>query len=310
MNIKTQYGSIEYDDLDDFELSKKTLDFLKKQREAVELFFGDEIDLTDYDTTFNDEITELAEVAIAENKFSEPERAFAIAEYTEKELNDIEESNHDEKLFDVDSEEYLVLTDEEADEEAKTRAKDLLDDIGIDGLSDNVKDHIYQNFVTTDWFDDAMKELNDSYAYDIKDEASSDSDMYVSRLHEEMVERGVMEEPEWPSEDDFEEDDDAFEDATSDYRSELESEVEDKIDEFVEALNGDYENGLEYYQQNFGSEEVAEIVKNNDLLDMDAIAEYIIEFDGRGYTISPDYGEDSITIKYRNKDYEFYIYKH
>lgn len=370
MEIKTNYGTIDYEDLEDFDLSSETIAFIEKQKEAVEIFFGDEIDLTDADIKFDNEIKELAEVAIAENKYTIPSKAFAVSEYSDEPLTDIEEASYNEAVFEVGNDIYLVLTDEEADEYAKERALELIDDIGIDGLSDFAKEHVYANFVKTDWFDDAMHEFNEGYAYDIKDESSDDDDVYVNRLHQEMVERQILDDPEWPDEsdyeferepfveeeftepepdaDDFETDEeysdaydaweqrekdfdeqqtqaeeewdeeqdrledeqsDIFDDAVDEYRYKLEQEVESNIDNFVESLDNDYENGLEYYKQNFGEEEVQRIVKDQDLIDNDAVAEYLIDEDGRGYTIAPDSDEDSITVTYRGQEYEYYIYK-
>lgn len=367
MEIKTNYGTIDYEDIELFDLSKETLSFIEKQKEAAEIFFGTEIDLTDADIRFDEEIKELAEVAIAENKYTYPEKAFALAEHTDETFEVIEEAPSNPDMFEIGSDTYYVLTDEEADDYAKERVTDLLDDIGIEGLSESAKEYIYANFVDTKWFDEAMAEHNDSYTYEIKEERSSDKDVYVNRLHEEMVERGIMEEPEWPEEDEYEREDfvrevfsepepdaddfdsddeysvaydaweeresdfeaeqdrleeewdeeqdrienensDRFDDAVDEYRYELEQEVENKIDDFVESMNNDYEDGLDYFSQHFGSEEVERIAKENDLVKIDEVVDYIIEIDGRGYSIAPDGGEDSIVVTYKKEKYEFYIY--
>lgn len=320
MEILTQYGSIDYEDLDDYELSEETKAFIDRQKDAAEIFFAEEIDLTEIDVAFIDSIRELAEVAIAENKYTEPERAFAIAEYTDTELTDVDEEENDSSSFVVGGgDTYLVLTEEEADKTAIDYARNLIDDIGIDNLSNGTKDVIYSEYVKTDWYDEAMEEYNQSYADDIKTEASSDDDLYVNRLHEEMVEKGVMEEPEWPEESEFEVedadgdmeiDDDAYEDAKSDFRTDLEGEVENNIDDFVEQMGADYENGLEYYKDHFGEEETARIAVENDLVDKDAVAEYIVDQDGRGQSISSyDGGEDSINITFKGEEFEFLIYR-
>jgi len=367
MEIKTNYGTIDYEDIELFDLSKETIAFIEKQKEAAEIFFGNEIDLIDVDIKFDEEIKELAEVAIAENKFTNPAKAFALSEYTEEPLTDIEEASYNEGEFNIGDDHYLVLTDEEADAYAKDRVKDLLDDIGIEGLSESAKEYIYENCVDTKWFDEVMAEHNDSYAYEIKEESSSDENVYVNRLHEEMVERNIMEEPDWPEEEDYESEDfvreefselepdaddfdtdeeysdaydeweqrekefdeeqdrleeewdeeqerleednsNRFDDAVDEYRYELEHEVENKIDDFVESLNNDYEDGIDYFRQNFGSEEVERIAKEQSLVNIDEAVDYIIEVDGRGFSIAPDGEEDSIIIDYKKEKYEFYVY--
>lgn len=307
MKILTAYGSIDYDDLGEFELSEETLQYLESRKSASEIFFAHEIDLRDEDEEFHSAIQEVAEVAIAENKFTEPSRAFAIADFCNTGFGSVEELRTN--SFEVDGAEYYVLEDDEADEMAKELAKSLLDDMGLEGMSESFKSYIYENFVNTNWFDDAMEESHSNYAYDIKSEDAS-SDEYVNRLHEEMVEKGVMDDPEWPDESDFEDDEDGYETARDEYRDKLESEVEDNIDDFVKAMSDDYDNGLDYWRQNFGSEEIAEIVNKNNLVDYDEVAEYIVQQDGRGPSIaSYDSDEHYIKITYRGDSYEFYIYR-
>lgn len=376
MEIITKYGSIDYDDLDEFDLSKETLEFLERQKNAADVFFATEIDLTDMDSEFDEQIQDLAEVAIAENKFSEPAKAFALAENLGEELSDIEEDRYRSTNFHTSGAEYMVLDEDEADEAALESAIDMIRDIGIDGFSDGFKDYIYSNFVKTEWFDEAMDEYNRSYADDIKNDTSSNDDVYVNRLHEEMVENSIMDEPEWPGErDEFEferedyerqeftdeepdpddyseedhengtydeaaqawadsevdweneqdrleaeweaeqdrlekENDEKMEAAADDYRTDLESEVEDKIDEFVEHLNNQYNNGLDYWEQHFGADDIARVASENGLIDENAVAEWLVEEDGRGQLLSGyDGGEDSESITYRGNKYEFYIYR-
>jgi hypothetical protein len=307
MKILTVYGNIDYDDLDEFELSKETLDYLSSRKAASEIFFASEIDLRGEDDEFASAIQEVAEVAIAENKFSEPSRAFAIADHCNVGFGAVEELRTN--AFEVEGAEYYVLLDDEADEMAKDMARSLLDDIGIEGMSDSFKSYVYDNFVNTKWFDDAMEESHTNYAHDIESEDAS-SDEYINRLHEEMVEKGVMDEPEWPDESDFEDDEDGYEEARSKYADKLESDVSSNIDDFVSSMSDDYDDGLDYWKQVYGSEEISEIVNKNNLVDLDEVAEYLVDTDGRGQTIaSYDNEEHYIKITYRNDSYEYYIYR-
>ena len=52
--------------------------------------------------------------------------------------------------------------------------------------------------------------------------------------------------------------------------------------EFLESLNDDYEDGLQWMIENFGMDEVEACVKNYNLLDYDEIIDWIEETDGRG----------------------------
>lgn len=350
MKIITNDGNLNVEDLDQFEISIETREFIDSQTEALAMFFSEEIDLTqmDLEDLGIDEkiIEELENCANALNKFENIERALAISEFLSTPLADIEESSYDENLFVCGNEEYLVLTDSEADDRALQSVKDLIDDIGITGFGEPAKSYAFDNFVQTEWFDEAMHEYNESYAYDIKSESASEP--YLNRLHEEMVEKGILEEPEWPDEDDFEseefdeeepiEDDfdseeefeeahnewesakeefeeensnsTKYEDARAAYESELESDIDNAMESFIEALDNDYDDGLDYYEQNFGKEEIAAAATNNNLFDEDAFAEWLVNENGRGTELnSYNGGEDSITITYSGEDLEFFIYR-
>jgi hypothetical protein len=363
LTITTNYGSIEYDDIDFDDISEEAADYFKRAKDAAELFFSDEIDLHEFDDNA-DIIDEIAETVIAENKFDDPMRAIALAQHTGSDLDAIDQE--DDERFKEAGNEYLVLTDDEADEKALEYEKNLLEDIGIEGMDK----YVYEDYIDADWFNNAMHEYNEGYAWDIKEESAS-SDTYVNRLHEEMVERGVMDEPEWPDEDDFThereeyereefdeeepdendfesddeyaeaysewedaqtefetEQDDAydefeaeqdrleeeaqeeFENATEEYRSELESDVEYNIDEFAEKLDADYDDGIEYWESNFGSEDVTRIAIDQGLIDFDGLAQYIIDSDGRGSVLNHwDGNEDEETVRFKGETETYYIYR-
>lgn len=297
MIILTKYGEVDFDDLNKFELSKEAIEYLNNRKNASEIFFSSEIDLTDESEEFDDLIQEIAIIAIAENKFAIPEKAFAISEFLNVPISEVESSRTD--TFQINGEEYFVLTDEEADEMAFEMQKSLLDDVGIDGFPEGIKSQIYSQFVDTKWFDDAMHESNENYAYDIKDE-NADSDEYLNRLHQEMVEKNILPEPEWPDD----------EDEKDDYKNDLESLIDSSIEEFIAKLNSTYKDGLEYWIDNFGSEAVADVANKNNLIDYDGLARYIIQLDGRVNSIPTyDGNEERIVIKYKGVDHEFYIYR-
>lgn len=201
MEIITNYGSIDVHDLEDFDLSDEAKEFIKRHIDAVEMFFGDEVDLTAHDGD-EDLIQEFAEVAIAENKFSDPERAFALAEYTGNHLTDIEEASYGDNTYTAGGGEYMVLTDDEATEKAEEWAKDYYDGLDPESVLYALEHHGFsEDFIDVSWFNDAMEDYNRSYAEDIQSESASEP--YINRLHEEMVDKGVLSEPEWPEEDDF-----------------------------------------------------------------------------------------------------------
>lgn len=336
---------------------------------AVNIFFNhDELDLSDNEDIDEDELENLITAIEFGDKFTDISKAIAIKEFTGAAADDIEEISSDEFEISGDGN-YLVLTDDEADEAALEREKDLLDDIGIEGMSDWAQKHIIDNYVDTDWFDSIMHDYNYSYAEDLINDSASSYE-YVNAAHEKMVNKGILSEPEWPDEDDFEYDREDFdleefdeeepdsddfdtdeeyeeayeaweqdksdfedeqeanesdwneeqdrseeeaqeryEDAVNEYRDELESEVENNLDELATAFDEDWESGIEYYKSNFGDEETMNVIKSNNLIDMDDVAQYIIDEDGRGSILATYDGNENVeNITYNGEEYEYYIY--
>jgi hypothetical protein len=369
MEVITNYGSFEFDEIEDLDLSSEAEEFLSNHKNAVELFFGDEIDLTDVDNEDQSLVQEIME-ELAGGNFSEPERAFALSEWMGAHITDITEDKHDIATFQAGGGEYLVLTEDEADEKAEDYASTYYEGLDPESVMYALEHHGFDSeFIDTSWFDDAMHEYNESYAFDIKEESASEP--YINRLHEEMCSRGVLSEPEWPDEDDFthereeyereefdedepmqedydsedewqeaysewedaqsefeseqdiaedehnleqdrleEEAEENYEAAKSEYESELESDIENAIDEFIDLLDGDYDDGLEYFKDHFGNSEVSQIIKNHDLADLEALGKQLLDDEGRGYFLaSYDNNEDYATSTYKGQDYEFYFYR-
>ena len=100
--------------------------------------------------------------------------------YTEEEFQDYK----DQWLDDV-----LIVDEDGREKEFKEHQNNLIDDIGINGFSDNFKEWIYNNAINNKWFDDVLKEMMENYIEDIKYEEG--------RLDEEMEEAGVYTEEEF-----------------------------------------------------------------------------------------------------------------
>lgn len=62
-------------------------------------------------------------------------------------------------------------------------------------------------------------------------------------------------------------------------------------EDYVEHLCSAYDNGIQWYEQNFGLEQLANVVKEQNLLDFDKVVEYVKDCDGRGCIASYD-GEE------------------
>ena len=200
-------------------------------------------------------------------------RIEVLANFLGCKIEDLIEGYREEVFETKDGKEYLVLTDEEADKEfynyeessIEELGLDLFTDWALDLFTDWAKDYIIENCLDTDWFDEYMKESYAIYCDDIELEKSS-SDEYENRLEEEMAD----------------------------------VDCETKED-YIEYLCGRYENGVEWFQDNFGSSELNHVINDYNLIDIDEVINYIRNTDGRNILASYDGVE--------NEEEEYFIYR-
>ena len=220
----------------------------------------------------------------------------ALAEHFGVDESEVEENSWG---YEVEGEEWIVATPDEAYELAKESLINLFDDIGVFGLSEYTTSWILDNALESDWFEDAHRESNEAYAEDILDESADDEDDYVSRFHEEAVGYGIME-PCTVWEDEPDEDEDmydtlysAWEFNVADERERKEKECQMLISEFAEKMmENDGGDHIEWFKFNFGEDDLSETAKRHNLVDEDAVAEMIIDTDGLGHTLSSYDGEE------------------
>lgn len=188
-----------------------------------------------------------------------------LAEYTGNDYDDAEvEYNEGPGQLAVqvtfgNKEYYCYESYNEAEEAAQEDCKELFDDVGIEGFRfENIGG--IEQFVDTDWFDDAKKE---------------DAEYYVSDIHESEPER---------------------------YQEEF-GDVDE--DEAVEKYLEDYYDGdsIQWYIDNFGKKQFTEIVKQNNLINLDELAEAIVDADGPANSLAR-YDGDEISL-----DCGYYCYR-
>ena len=191
----------------------------------------------------------------------------ALAKFLGIETSEIEESVNNDGIFEIENgERYMVLTDDEANETFYDYESDLIEEYGLDGFSNWVKDYVIENCLDVDWFEDFYREDYEGYVNDIETESAS-SDEYANRLEEEMAEAEC-------------------------------TDVEEFIDYLVDSISDDF---VGHFNFDFGEKMLTEVIMNNNLLDMDAVIDYIKEIDGRGILASYDGIE--------NEEGEYYIYR-
>ena len=275
---------------DDFEKLEDAMSFAKNNKNAqyvvkdtfVELSNGN-VDLYDSEVVWRRGIDE--SVKNSKNPITEAvdtdDRRKALADHLGVDIETITTSSYDDKTFETeDGEEYLVLDSDEAREAAIEAVKNDLDDMGIESFTDDFKDWAYRNAIETDWFDDALRESEEFYADDIE---SEDDNEYGNRLIHEMYDEGILED------DDFEKD----EDGEIDYTRVKETvDIDSKKEDFVDKLVENMGDAVEWYRSEFGEDELARTVRDNNLIDADAVAEEAIDWDGVEHFLASYDGEE------------------
>lgn len=211
------------------------------------------------------------------------ERIKALAEYLEINPEDIKEG-YRENIFEVDegSREYLVVTEDEAREEAKESILSLIDDLGLESFTESFREWIYNNATNVGWFEDALRELEEFYVEDIEQETYG-QDKYANRLIEELVDAGIL------SDEDLVPEDEEDEDSLLTYDGD---DLDSLKEEFVDYLVDGAGDPVEYYVDNFGYDSMKELVESNNLIDWDLVADQCIEEDGIVHNLSTYDGKE------------------
>ena len=217
------------------------------------------------------------------------EKIEALAELLGIDESEITQSDYDENLYEVaDGREYLVLTEDEADDAFYEYEMNLIDDIGIEGFTPSFQHRILTEFIDEDWFEDAYREMEEQYSYDIAEESD---DTYGTRLVQECYDAGLIDD------DDF----DVDENGEVDYRA-CQLSVDELADRLTEHLVDSIDDFVEEFRFEFGEEELNEVVRRHNLVDWDAVIEETKRLDGRGPMLA---GYDGIEIDYD----DYYIYR-
>lgn len=192
-----------------------------------------------------------------------------LANYFDCDIEDVEQL--DDHRFSVGVHEYWVGTEEEAREAAVDYAYQALEEMGLEALSDSYREYVLNDdrFFDYDTVRGWMEESNRAYAEDIENESDME---FGNRLISEMYDCEVL------TDADFEEDEDGYVDHLT-LKPEVESKFYNKIDEFVAYL-GEQEDPVEWLQSMYSSSDLLRVVEDNNLLDVQAVAEDCVDTDG------------------------------
>lgn len=175
----------------------------------------------------------------------------------------------EDNVYEVDGEEYLVLTDDEAEKEFKEDGESLIDEIGIESFTENFKDYIRLNLIATKDVLSVIEEMMENYVNDLDEE----------ELRDELEAHGLLSE----DEELLKEDINAF-----------------KID-LIDDLVNEIEDPTDWLIEQFGEKEFWTMMK--DYIDMDEIIDTIKEWDGRGQILAQ---YDGIEREIYGTDYYYY----
>ena len=224
------------------------------------------------DNLYNSDEEEVKDMnkRLEEKKIDEEDRIEALAQFLGLDEEEKEEIEVDGETLTYDSEEYLVVTEDEGYEMAKEDVQNFLeDDMGLEGVSESTQEYALENFCNFPWEDD-MHESNLMYAQDIDSENGSNG--YASRLVEEAIDEKVIKEK------------DCFENEDG----ELDYEDKDELAEMLaDKLDKNYDSMGEYFESIYGrgwAKEMRDTLK--DYIDWEALAEYVVDTDGVANTLA------------------------
>jgi hypothetical protein len=191
------------------------------------------------------------------------------------EFDDIDDfrSDGDSYELEIGSQSWLGFKDfSDAETYAENYVRDMLESefelFNQDWLMGHVDSSAAERFFTQ-----VYNEWNYSYAMDINSESSSQ--FYDSRLTDELIERGIVDE-----------------DDVLDEEGEIKEDwdPEDHIDEFVEKMTEDQidegQGGYAYYEFNFGEEEARKLLREQNLIDIDSATSEAVRIDGVAHSLS------------------------
>ena len=190
---------------------------------------------------------------LEEKKISSEDKKQALADYLDVGIEEIEDG-YDENHFEVNGEEYMILTEDESYDEFKDWEMSLIDDMGLDAFSENFQEHILENCINDSWFEQVAEEEADFYVGDMSDED------LLEYAHDHKIAKKI---------DDV--DDEDFD------RSDIEDECKEIYEEEI------LEQGIsEYFENIYGrgwAKEMKDTLQNE--IDWEKVIEDMYDWDGR-----------------------------
>jgi hypothetical protein len=235
---------------DDFDESMQTGLGMAQQLPTNSVYDGELDDLYNFD---DEEEKKKMNKRLEEKKINSEDKKQALADYLEVDVEEIEDG-YDENHFEVNGEEYMVLSEDESYDEFKDWEMSLIDDMGLDAFSENFQEHILENCINDSWFEQVAEEEADFYIGDMSDED------LLEYAHDHKIAKKI---------DDV--DDEDFD------RSDIEDECKEIYEEEI------LEQGIsEYFENIYGrgwAKEMKDTLQNE--IDWEKVIEDMYDWDGR-----------------------------
>ena len=106
---------------------------------------------------------------LEEKKIDSEDKKQALADYLDVDIEEIEDG-YDKNHFEVNGDEYMVLTEDESYDEYKDWEMLLIDDLGLEAFSENFQEHILENCINESWFEQVAEEESQYYIEEMDDE--------------------------------------------------------------------------------------------------------------------------------------------
>lgn len=152
--------------IDDIDESMQTGLGMAQQLPTNSVYDGELDDLYNSD---DEEEKKKMNKRLEEKKIDEEDKKQALADYLDVDIEEIEDG-YDENHFEINGDEYMVLTEDESYDEYKNWEMSLIDDLGLEGFSENFQEHILENCINDSWFEEVAKEESQYYIEEMSDE--------------------------------------------------------------------------------------------------------------------------------------------
>ena len=258
--------------------AKRLADQAEKLCEKYNIYFDEAHDIVYGDRTLNEVLEEhkmnkeklneeVVEDTIEDVESSQDEKITLLADYLGVDPEDIEQSTYDDNVYIVDTDaEYLVCTEDEAEDYARQNIEDVWDDLGLESFTEDFQDWVVNYAIDEDYLETSVRDYIEMDIYDLVDE-----DVVEKAIDYDLIDR----------EDAFEEDEDGFLVIKDDVI------IDDLKEQLVDAEFDEIDDYAGWIEAQFGRDYLADMISSDpDIVDMDKLVDECIDWDGIAHFVA------------------------